>query len=213
MRREIEDRGINEESGKRAKTKIIAVFAALIPCQGVLCPKVGVVYPRLPSHILSYKRSTLKSHDSVLPMSIKVPGRSNTHLSLAGHAVKCASNYQSSVNDGEEPFLINATKQAIWKDKVRNEIIREVRVTSVEYKIREMRLRWSGHVMIRAAKSILRFLVEQPSQLKYIEWPGFQSTLKTATLALVLVGLFIIALSSVDSALSYMLALFLRRTS
>lgn len=34
MRREIEDRGINEESGKRAKTKIIAVFAALIPCQG-----------------------------------------------------------------------------------------------------------------------------------------------------------------------------------
>ncbi|KAM3344688.1 hypothetical protein P3S68_024397 [Capsicum galapagoense] len=145
---------------------------------GVLCPKVVVVYPRLPSHILSYKRSTLKSHDSVQPMSIKVPGRSNTHLSLAGHAVKCASNYQSSVNDGEEPFLINATKQAIW-----------------------------------AAKSILRFLVEQPSQLKYIEWPGFQSTLKTATLALVLVGLFILALSSVDSALSYMLALFLRRTS
>lgn len=43
-----------------------------------------------------------------------MPGRSNTHLSLAGHAVKCASNYQSSVNDGEEPFLINATKQAIW---------------------------------------------------------------------------------------------------
>ncbi|KAJ8541939.1 hypothetical protein K7X08_016805 [Anisodus acutangulus] len=37
--------------------------------------------------------------------------------------------------------------------------------------------------------------------------------LKTATLALVLVGLFIIALSSVDSALSYMLALFLRRTA
>lgn len=35
--------------------------------------------------------------------------------------------------------------------------------------------------------------------------------LKTAILALVLVGLFIIALLSVDSALSYMLALFLRR--
>ncbi|KAK4352986.1 hypothetical protein RND71_028504 [Anisodus tanguticus] len=149
---------------------------------GVFCPKIGGVYPRLPSHIVSYTRSTLRRHDFVQPMSRKVPGRSIVHLSLAGHAVKCASfverNYQSSVNDDEDPFLINATKQAIW-----------------------------------GAKSILLFLAEQPSQLKYIEWPGFQSTLKTATLALVLVGLFIIALSSVDSALSYMLALFLRRTA
>lgn len=149
---------------------------------GVPCPKIGGVYPRLPSHIVSYKRSTLKSHDSVQPVSRKVPGRSIAHLSLAGRAVKCASfverNYQSSVNDDEDPFLINATKQTI-----------------------------------RAAKLVLQFLVEQPSQLKYIEWPGFQSTLKTATLALVLVGMFIIALSSVDSALSYMLALFLRRTA
>ncbi|XP_055810897.1 uncharacterized protein LOC129880743 isoform X1 [Solanum dulcamara] len=111
----------------------------------VLCPKIGGVYPRLPSHIVSYKRSTLKSHDCVQPVSRKVPGRSITHLSLAGRAVKCASfverNYQSSVNDDEDPFWINATKQGI-----------------------------------RAAKSILEFLVEQPSQLKYIEWPGFQST-------------------------------------
>ncbi|MCD7445838.1 hypothetical protein HAX54_000077 [Datura stramonium] len=149
---------------------------------GVPCPKIGGVYPRLPSHIVSYKRSTLKSHDSIQPVSRKVPGRRITHLSLAGHAVKCASfverNYQYSVNDDEDPFLINAMKQTI-----------------------------------RAAKLVLQFLVEQPSQLKYIEWPGFQSTLKTATLALVLVGLFIIALSSVDSALSYMLALFLRRTA
>lgn len=48
----------------------------------------------------------------------QVPGRSISHLSFAGHAVKCASfverNYQSSVNDDEDPFLINATKQAIW---------------------------------------------------------------------------------------------------
>ncbi|KAK4353971.1 hypothetical protein RND71_026165 [Anisodus tanguticus] len=148
---------------------------------GLLCPKIGGVYPRLPSHNVSYKR-TLKSHDCVQPVSRKVSGRSITHLSLAGHAVKCASfaerNYQSSVNDDGDPFLMNSMKQTIW-----------------------------------AAKSILRFLVEQPSQLKYIEWPGFQSTLKTATLALILVGLFIIALSTVDSALSYMLALFLRRTA
>ncbi|KGN43268.1 uncharacterized protein LOC101211352 isoform X2 [Cucumis sativus] len=61
-------------------------------------------------------------------------------------------------------------------------------------------------------RSLLIFLVEQPSQLKYIEWPSFQSTLKTATLALVLVALLIVALSSVDSALSYVLTLILRRT-
>ncbi|XP_016516171.1 uncharacterized protein LOC107832807 [Nicotiana tabacum] len=152
----------------------------LVP--GVFCPKIGGVRPRLPSRIMSYKRSTFKSHHCNQLVSRKVPGRSVTHLSLAGHSVKCASfverNYQSSVNNDEDPFLINTMKQAI-----------------------------------RAVKSILLFLVEQPSQLKYIEWPGFQSTLKTATLALVLVGLFIIALSSIDSALSYMLALFLRRTA
>ncbi|PRQ25019.1 hypothetical protein RchiOBHm_Chr6g0278921 [Rosa chinensis] len=60
-------------------------------------------------------------------------------------------------------------------------------------------------------RSLFIFLLEQPSQLKYIEWPGFRSTLKTATLTLVLVALLIVALSSTDSALSYMLALILRR--
>lgn len=62
-----------------------------------------------------------------------------------------------------------------------------------------------------ALKSLVIFLVQQPSQLKYIEWPSFQSTLKTATLTLLLVGLLIIALSSVDSALYYILALLSRR--
>ncbi|EXB24034.1 hypothetical protein L484_006066 [Morus notabilis] len=60
-------------------------------------------------------------------------------------------------------------------------------------------------------RSLLAFLVEQPSQLKYIEWPGFSSTLRTATLTLVLVALLIVALSSIDSALSYLLAILLRR--
>ncbi|KAI3445145.1 hypothetical protein Pfo_001810 [Paulownia fortunei] len=64
---------------------------------------------------------------------------------------------------------------------------------------------------IWATRSLLLFLVEQPSQLRYLEWPSFQSTLKTATLTLVLVALLIVALSSVDSALSYLLALLLRR--
>ncbi|KAL2544092.1 uncharacterized protein Fot_13325 [Forsythia ovata] len=64
---------------------------------------------------------------------------------------------------------------------------------------------------IWAVRTLLAFLVEQPSQLKYIEWPNIHSTLKTATLTLVLVALLIVALSSVDSALSYLLALLLRR--
>ncbi|KAG6589021.1 hypothetical protein SDJN03_17586, partial [Cucurbita argyrosperma subsp. sororia] len=62
-------------------------------------------------------------------------------------------------------------------------------------------------------RSLFIFLAEQPSQLKYIEWPSFQSTLKTATFALVLVALLIVALSSVDSVLSYILTFILRRTS
>ncbi|XP_042007009.1 uncharacterized protein LOC121755711 isoform X2 [Salvia splendens] len=62
-----------------------------------------------------------------------------------------------------------------------------------------------------ATRSLFQFLAEQPSQLRYIEWPSFQSTVKTAMLTLVLVALLIVALSTVDSALSYLLALFLRR--
>ncbi|KAL7157961.1 hypothetical protein ABFS83_02G110800 [Erythranthe nasuta] len=60
-------------------------------------------------------------------------------------------------------------------------------------------------------RSLVLFLVEQPGQLKYIEWPSFQSTLKTATLTLVLVAMLIVTLSSVDSALSFLLAFLLRR--
>ncbi|XP_073038881.1 uncharacterized protein [Primulina eburnea] len=64
---------------------------------------------------------------------------------------------------------------------------------------------------IWGVRTLLGFLIEQPSQLRYIEWPSFQRTLKTATLTLVLVALLIVALASVDSALSYLLALLLRR--
>ncbi|KAJ4829549.1 hypothetical protein Tsubulata_017157 [Turnera subulata] len=62
-----------------------------------------------------------------------------------------------------------------------------------------------------ALKSLFVFLIEQPRQLKYIEWPGFGNTVKTATLTLVLVALLIVALSSVDAVLCYLLALILRR--
>lgn len=60
-------------------------------------------------------------------------------------------------------------------------------------------------------RNLLIFLSEQPGQLKYIEWPSFHDTLKTAILTLVIVAVLIVALSSVDSALSFLLALFLGR--
>ncbi|CAA7020698.1 unnamed protein product [Microthlaspi erraticum] len=65
--------------------------------------------------------------------------------------------------------------------------------------------------IVWSTRSLWSFMAEQPSQLKFIEWPSFTSTLKTATLSLCLVAVFIVALSSVDSALCYILALFLRK--
>eukprot|EP01018_Ginkgo_biloba_P007074 Gb_22317 [translate_table: standard] len=72
---------------------------------------------------------------------------------------------------------------------------------------------WLVKELLSGLKSALLFLWEQPGQLKYIEWPSFQSTLKTATLTLLLVILLIILLSSVDSASSYLLVSLLRRKS
>ncbi|ONK65422.1 uncharacterized protein A4U43_C07F36930 [Asparagus officinalis] len=67
--------------------------------------------------------------------------------------------------------------------------------------------------MMRSLRSLAIFLAEQPSQLKYIEWPTFQDTWKTATLTLVLMALLIVALSTVDSSLCYVLTLLLRRAA
>ncbi|RZC74977.1 hypothetical protein C5167_050455 [Papaver somniferum] len=87
---------------------------------------------------------------------------------------------------------------------------------------------------IWGVRSLVLFLVEQPGQLRYIEWPSFQNTmdvanregflnnievpdgqdeLKTATLTLVLVALLIVALASIDSVLCFLLALLLRKTA
>uniref|UniRef100_K4A2Z3 Uncharacterized protein n=1 Tax=Setaria italica TaxID=4555 RepID=K4A2Z3_SETIT len=62
-------------------------------------------------------------------------------------------------------------------------------------------------------KVLVAFLAEQPRQLKHLEWPGLQNTLKTATLTLVLVAVFIVALSTVDAALCYVLAWLLRKSA
>ncbi|KAI9177873.1 hypothetical protein LWI28_020167 [Acer negundo] len=57
---------------------------------------------------------------------------------------------------------------------------------------------FAASCFIIVSSNDITFLVEQPSQLKYLEWPSFQSTLKTATLTLVLVALLIVALSSLS---------------
>ncbi|KAK9121168.1 hypothetical protein Syun_018785 [Stephania yunnanensis] len=62
-------------------------------------------------------------------------------------------------------------------------------------------------------RALVMFLVEQPGQLKYIEWPPFYSTLKTASLTLVLVAMLMVALLSVDATLSYLLAFLLRKSA
>ncbi|KAJ1289895.1 hypothetical protein BS78_02G200100 [Paspalum vaginatum] len=62
-------------------------------------------------------------------------------------------------------------------------------------------------------KGLLAFLAEQPRQLKHLEWPGFRNTLKTATLTLILVAVFIVALSTVDAALCFVLAWLLRKST
>ncbi|XP_020701380.1 uncharacterized protein LOC110113241 isoform X1 [Dendrobium catenatum] len=69
------------------------------------------------------------------------------------------------------------------------------------------------HDIAQSLRSLALFLLEQPSQLKYIEWPPLESTAKTATLTLILVALLIVSLASVDSFLCYILALLVRKTA
>ncbi|KAK9666755.1 hypothetical protein RND81_14G208900 [Saponaria officinalis] len=64
---------------------------------------------------------------------------------------------------------------------------------------------------MRCCKVLFDFLIQQPGQLKYIDWPSFSDTLRTASLTLLLVVVLIVALSSIDSALSFVLALLLRK--
>ncbi|XP_057816264.1 uncharacterized protein LOC131029690 [Cryptomeria japonica] len=63
-----------------------------------------------------------------------------------------------------------------------------------------------GKQFLRDIKWALLFLWEQPGELRHIEWPSLQSTLKTTTLTVLLVILLVIFFSSVDSALSFLFA-------
>lgn len=64
-----------------------------------------------------------------------------------------------------------------------------------------------------SVRNLVVFLAEQPRQLKHLEWPAFRNTLRTAALTLILVVVFIVALSSVDAALSYILSWLLRKSA
>ncbi|XBH70338.1 uncharacterized protein [Aegilops tauschii subsp. strangulata] len=64
-----------------------------------------------------------------------------------------------------------------------------------------------------SVRNLVVFLAEQPRQLKHLEWPAFRNTLRTAALTLILVVVFIVALSSIDAALSYILSWLLRKSA
>ncbi|KAG0543937.1 hypothetical protein BDA96_02G232000 [Sorghum bicolor] len=88
-------------------------------------------------------------------------------------------------------------------------------VLTNEYQLDDDEPLWLAVVrdLVVGLKGLVAFLAEQPRQLKHLEWPGFQHTMKTATLTLVLVAVFIVALSTIDAALCYMLAWLLRKSA
>ncbi|CAK9180982.1 unnamed protein product [Ilex paraguariensis] len=190
----------------------MAIISALV----AECP--GILHPKLSYKTRRYGGNRFKDYNAIRLISRKIPNTRICHALGEGFGTKYTASVErnhhqlSFDNDfTEEPFWLSQMKEAF-----------------------------------RALKSLLGFLAEQPSQLKYIEWPTFQSTLfscapcdqadschlmyahdkfdgdlrnckslnlKTASLTLVLVGVLIIALSSVDSALCYLLALLSRRTA
>ncbi|XP_057500966.1 uncharacterized protein LOC130784997 [Actinidia eriantha] len=144
----------------------------------------GLVQPKLPLWIQRYNRSLSNDCNSIQLVSKSIP-REKIHCSLfAGFPTRYATS--AGRNLRELSYGDEFRDEPLWFTTIKKPF-------------------WS-------LKSLFVFLLEQPSQLKYIEWPSFQSTLKTASLTLLLVALFMVALASVDSALTYMLALLLRKT-
>ncbi|KAK1388513.1 putative preprotein translocase subunit SecE [Heracleum sosnowskyi] len=131
-------------------------------------------------------RPTFGSRHKTISFQQNLERRGKMHHSFRGGG---GSGYVQSVGSNHLDFTYDngVTKESYWSTKLKE--------------------------FLRGLQFLLAFLAEQPGQLKYIEWPSFQSTLKTATLTLVIVVLLIVALSSVDGGLSYLLGLYLRRNS
>ncbi|XP_057493738.1 uncharacterized protein LOC130779186 isoform X1 [Actinidia eriantha] len=151
---------------------------------GWMAACAGLVQPKLPLRIQKHNRSMSNDYNSIQLVSKSIP-REKIHCSLS---VGFPTRYVTSAG-------------------------RNLRVLSCGDDFREEPF-WFTTIKkpFWTLKSLFVFLLEQPSQLKYIEWPSFQSTLKTASLTLLLVALLMVALASVDSALTYLLALLLRKT-
>ncbi|CAM6103532.1 unnamed protein product [Calypogeia fissa] len=69
---------------------------------------------------------------------------------------------------------------------------------------------WICLALYRTLTDFLQFLWEQPGQLKDIEWPSFQSTIRMAVLTVIVVAFLIIFLATIDSTFSYVLSSILR---
>ncbi|KAH7833072.1 hypothetical protein Vadar_002856 [Vaccinium darrowii] len=144
----------------------------------------GLAHPKLPYQIQKYSRSTPSNYGAVQLASKMIPIAKSHYCLVTSSRIRYATSALRSHHDlsYDDDFL----EEPFW-----------------------LTLRKEA---FGALKSLFVFLLQQPSQLKYIEWPSLQSSLKTASLTLILMALLIVALASVDSALCYLLALFLRKT-
>ncbi|XAR59861.1 hypothetical protein NMG60_11015853 [Bertholletia excelsa] len=151
----------------------------------LMAANAGLLCPELPFKIQQVSKSMSRYYNTTRLVSKWIPRREFHDVVIAAdiHTKYAASAGRSH---HELSFSDNSLEEPFWLTLIKEAY-------------------W-------ALKSLFIFLLEQPSQLKYIEWPSFQSTLKTASLTLVLVALLIVALASVDSTLCYLLALLLRKT-
>lgn len=149
---------------------------------GLVCPRICTIYPKLPSHVYYLNWRRFKSHNGMQVPFRRVLGCPNLKVQ---HIVGEKYTVPAVGNRYHLTVEDDYDQEPFWSNLMKESL--------------------------RTMKSLVSFLVEQPNQLKHIEWPSFQSTLKTAILSLILVGLLIVALASVDSALCYMLSLLLRK--
>lgn len=147
-----------------------------------MCPRICTIYPKLPSHIYYQNWRRFKSHNGMQVPFRRVLGCPNPKVQ---HILGKKYTLPAVGNHQHLTVEDDYEQEPVWSNLTRK--------------------------ALRSMKSLFAFLVEQPNQLKHIEWPSFQSTLRTAILSLFLVGLLIVALASVDSALCYILSLLLRR--
>ncbi|KAM7479472.1 hypothetical protein LguiA_027685 [Lonicera macranthoides] len=165
----------------RLRTEEAATWEETFANRLILYKEMGIIHTKPPFQIQSYKRSRVKNYNA-----IQFTSERRTSTTRVQSFSRAKFNLFVGRNNHQLTFDDDSPKEPpFWLTPIKEAL-------------------WT-------LKSLAAFLREQPSQLKYIEWPSFQSTLKTATLTLVLVALLIVALASVDAALCYLLTIILRR--